>query len=136
MRGAGGSELGNEIMSKVLTVRQPYALMLVSGQKHHEFRSWSLPIWHRQSTILIHAAAKDADSIIGCSSVEFEDNLKLAKEDNLYNAIIGEVIFGEPRKMKDGRYAWPVLKAEKYKEPIRNVKGKLSIWNFEQQSNQ
>lgn len=124
-------------MRRTLTVRQPYALMLVSGQKYHEFRNWALPIRYRHTAIMIHAAAKDADSIIGCSSVEFEDNLKLAKEDELYSAIIGEVIFGDSIKMKDGKYAWPVLKAEKYKEPIRNVKGKLGIWKFEQQqSNQ
>ena len=124
-------------MNEALTVRQPYALMLVSGQKHHEFRSWALPIRNHHTAIMIHAAAKDADEIIGCSSVEFEANLNLAKEEKLYSAIIGEVIFGEPRKMKDGGYAWPVLKANKFKQPIRGVKGRLGIWNwnFEQQSN-
>lgn len=115
-------------MKETLTVRQPYASMLVTGRKYYEFRSWPLPERHIHKPIRIHSAAREAKAAIGCTEETFKDGLKTARENGLFSAILGEVVFGRPFLILPGLYAWPVIDSTAYVEPVRNVKGRLGIW--------
>ena len=122
---------------KCLTIKQPWAGLIVNGYKKYEFRSWKTK--HR-GKILIHAgmslekeyASKFKEynleyikgAIIGEAEIvdciladkNFDDDLK--KENNL--------VYGNDHI---GSYAWKLENIKKYKEPIY-VKGKLSLWEY------
>ena len=44
----------------VITIRQPWAALIVSGHKDIENRDWRLPDKFRNCTVLIHSSAKPA----------------------------------------------------------------------------
>lgn len=122
---------------KCLTIKQPWASLIVDGYKKYEFRSWKTKY---RGKILIHAGMslekKFVDKvkeynleyingaiigeaeIVDCILVdkEFNDNLK--KENNL--------VYGNNHI---GLYAWKLENIKKYKEPIY-IKGKLSLWEY------
>lgn len=126
---------------KVLTIRQPWASLIIHGYKKFEFRSWQTKY---RGELLIHAGKnvdKEAYSrlkkyinddmplgkIIG--KVELVDCIKTSQEfltdlrkEN--KEVYRESIFNE-------KYAWQVKVLEKYDTPIE-VKGKLGLWNYEE----
>lgn len=124
---------------KVLTIKQPWATLIIEGYKKYEFRSWKTKY---RGKILIHAGL----------SLEKEANERF-KEYNLnheYGCIIGEAEItdcilvdekfnNELRKINPlvyarsnhvETYAWKLENVKKYKNPIY-VKGKLGLWNYE-----
>lgn len=122
---------------KCLTIKQPWASLIVNGYKSYEFRSWKTKY---RGKILIHAGM----------SLEKEYANKVKKYDLEYikGAIIGEAeivdcilvdaCFDDSlRKENDivyssdhvGLYAWKLANIKKYEEPIY-VKGKLSLWEY------
>ena len=123
---------------KALTVKQPWATLLVLGLKEYEFRSWKT---NYRGKVLIHAGEsidKEAmerfkelnleypnKRIVG--EVIIEDCLLLDKE--LNKKIINEnsVVYGT--KEREG-YAWRVSHPKKINSDTL-VKGKLGLWNYE-----
>lgn len=124
---------------KVLTVKEPWASLIINGYKKYEFRSWKTKY---RGKILIHAGM----------TLE-KDNAKRFQEYNLEyykGAIIGEatitdcilvdVKFNEElRKINPlvyaksnhvEAYAWKLENIKKYDNPI-HIKGKLGLWNYE-----
>lgn len=126
-------------MVKVISIKQPWASLIVEGYKKFEFRTWKTKY---RGEILIHAS-KTIDKeqlkrftnlklnyptgqIIGkaylsdCLVVtkEFEDEL-IASNYLVYGA----------NKDRQG-YAFKLDKVEKFTKPIE-ISGKLGIWNFE-----
>ena len=123
---------------KVLTIKQPWATLIVEGYKEYEFRSWKTKY---RGKILIHASLsleKDANErfseynlnheygcIIGeaeitdCILVDGEFNEKLRKINPLVYA----------RSNHTETYAWKLENIKKYDKPIY-VKGKLGLWNY------
>ncbi len=123
---------------KVLTIKQPWAQLIVEGYKKYEFRSWKTKY---RGKILIHAGMsleKDMVSrfkdynleytlgaIIGeatledCILVDEEFNKKLREEN--------PVVYGRSNHVET--YAWKLSNVIKYKEPIY-IKGKLGLWNY------
>ena len=124
---------------KVLTIKQPYASMIVNNYKKYEFRSWKTKY---RGKLLIHAGASkekedihffdylDIDNypskcIIGeCNLV---DCILIDEDFNnqLYN--IDSKIYG--RHSRVGLYAWKLEDIKMYKEPIY-IKGQLGLWNY------
>ena len=125
---------------KVLTVKEPWASLIINGYKKYEFRSWKTKY---RGKILIHAGM----------TLE-KDNAKRFQEYNLEyykGAIIGEatitdcilvdVNFNEElRKINPlvyaksnhvETYAWKLENIKKYDKPIY-IKGKLGLWNYEE----
>ena len=122
---------------KVLTIKQPYASLIVEGYKRYEFRSWKT---NYRGKILIHAGLSKDKNIN-----KFDDyNL-----DYIYGAIIGEaeiidcILVDEDFNDKlnsinkdiygsnhTGIYAWKLDNIKKYKKPIY-IKGKLGLWNYD-----
>ena len=123
---------------KVLTVKEPYASLIINGYKKYEFRTWKT---NYRGKILIHAG-KSFDketmnrfsklnlkykpgyiigevNIIDCISITKEFNDKLIKEN--------ELIYGM-NKNRTG-YAWKLDCIKIYDNPIK-INGKLGLWNY------
>ena len=125
---------------KVLTIKQPWATLIMQGDKKYEFRSWKTK--HR-GDLLIHAG-KGVDKegvrrlkkylpeklpqgkilgkvqIVDC--IKCNENLKneCQKENN-------EIYLD--RHFESG-YAWKIENVEVFEEPIE-IKGKLSLWDYD-----
>lgn len=127
---------------KVLSVRQPYASLLVKGIKDVENRSRRTNF---RGTVLIHASAKEHDIVSFLKEKsEFTVNEILilsamggVEDDNLFSCIIGSVdivdcVQNHPSEWAEkGQWHWVCANARKFKHPIRFVKGKLGIWDWE-----
>lgn len=124
---------------KVLTIRQPWASLIMAGLKEYEFRSWKT---NYRGEVLIHAG-KTIDR-------EAEKRLKKYLPDKLPTGkILGKVnlmdcikvtpqFLSELRKVNPDiyaksvfkeEYAWNVKVLEKFDKPIA-IKGKLGLWNY------
>ncbi len=124
---------------KVLTIREPWASLIVNGYKKYEFRSWKT---NYRGKILIHAGL----SLESDNAIKFKDyNLNYGHgeiigeatitdcilvddefEDMLYK--INPLVYG---KSKHSRvYAWKLDNVYKYDKRI-SCKGKLGLWNFD-----
>ena len=125
---------------KVLTLKEPWASLIINGYKKYEFRSWKTSY---RGKILIHAG----------KSIE-KNNLDLFNDYNLdysFGYVIGEVeledciliddkiqeelersnklVYG--RNNHVGLYAWKLSNIVKYKNEDRiKVNGKLGLWNI------
>ena len=124
---------------KVLTIKQPYASMIINKNKIYEFRSWKT---NYRGKLLIHAGGtKDKEdmeyfeylnideyptkSIIGeCELVDcilVDDKFN----DELYN--IDNKVYG--RHSRVGLYAWKLDNIIKYDNKIE-IPGQLGLWNY------
>lgn len=131
---------------KVLSVRQPYASLLVKGIKDVENRSRKTNF---RGTILIHAGAKmhdvvehlnhfiqDAVPLYGIEKDIWREADYAVAYDRM-SAIVGSVdiidcVQNHPSEWAEkGQWHWVCANAKKFKYPIRNVKGKLGIWEWE-----
>lgn len=125
---------------KVLTVKEPFASLIINGYKEYEFRTWKT---NYRGKILIHSG-KSIDKY----------NLDLFKDYNLdysFGYIIGEVelldciliddkmqeeldfkdklVYG--RSSHVGIYAWKLGNIVKYKDCDKiKVNGKLGLWEY------
>ncbi len=126
---------------KVISIKQPWASLIIEGYKEYEFRTWKTKY---RGEIFIHAS-KTFDNeamekyknlnlkyptgcIIGkailndCIEVN-HDFKKLLESKNKYPYIYDHIINGDKNK-----FGFNMTKVEKI-EPIF-VKGQLGIWNF------
>lgn len=127
---------------KALSIKNPWAYLIAAGFKDVENRTW--PTKHR-GKILIHATKADAPAFPGqslLSPVQFNllpnsDKIKLFDSNFVRSAIIGEVevvgcvdnsksVWAEP-----GHWHWELKNPVLYAQPILNVKGSLSLWDYE-----
>jgi hypothetical protein len=134
---------------KTLTVKQPWASLLVEGLKNIENRKW--PTKHR-GWLLIHAGKTFDNSQIHMelplTPEQFEELTEKEAErmimhDYPYGAIIGAVeivdcvidsqsIWAEQSyDVLKPTYNWVVGRAVKFANPLP-VKGKLSLWEYDE----
>lgn len=123
---------------KVLSIRQPWATLIVEGYKDFEFRNWKTNF---RGKFLIHASKgvepENMDRFrhlnleypTGCiiGSAEITDCIKVEKkfEDELIEK--DELIYGVVRNR--GGYAFQLEKIEKFKSPIPAI-GSLGFWEY------
>ena len=124
------------IFIKVLTIKNPWASLIVNNYKKYEFRSWKT---NYRGKILIHAGLGSDDTTIFS-----EYNLKYVKgaiigEADLVDCILVTESFDKQLKNMDSKiyshnhenlYAWKLENIKKYDKPIY-VKGKLGLWNYD-----
>lgn len=125
-------------MSKVITIKEPWASLIINGYKKYEFRGWKT---NYRGKILIHAGLsiekkyldrfKDYNldcvrgaiigeaNLVDCIEVTDEFQKKLLKEDS--------VVYGISDHKND--FAFKLDNVIKYDMPIY-VKGKLGLWNY------
>lgn len=124
---------------KVLTIREPWASLIVNGYKEYEFRSWKT---NYRGKILIHTGLK--------LEKEMVDRFKKYNLNYILGAIVGEAVLTDcilvdddfKKRLKDTNslvyaksnhnetYAWKLENIVIYDCPIY-VKGKLGLWNYE-----
>lgn len=127
---------------KVISIRQPWASLIINGYKKYEFRTWKTSF---RGIIYIHASQQMEKNqldrfqslkfhyptgvIIGM--VEITDCVKVTKlwEDQLIEQ--NEFIYGATRNRTG--YAFEMKQAYKFEKPIK-VSGQLGIWNYYQES--
>ncbi len=123
---------------KVLTIKEPWASLIINGYKKYEFRSWKT---NYRGKILIHAGKTlekkyaikfdkyglnyAEGEIIGeailtdCILVTEKFNSELIKSDPL--------VYGMSNHVRN--YAWKLDNVIKYDKGIP-CKGKLGLWNY------
>ena len=124
---------------KVISIKQPWASLIVNGYKKYEFRSWKTKY---RGKILIHASKSfnksDVDrfknlnldfptgviigevELIDCIKVDKTLSKTIFEEDNdVYKNVLGF----------EG-YAWKIDKIKKYDKHIQ-INGKLGLWDYE-----
>ena len=123
---------------KALTIKQPWASLIIEGYKKYEFRSWKT---NYRGKILIHAGLtlekniqerfKDYNLdyklgyIIG--EAEIVDCILVDEEFNCLLRNIDSVVYGRSNHVEN--YAWKLENIKKYDNPIP-CKGKLSLWDY------
>lgn len=118
---------------KVLSVKQPWAWLLVSGEKDIENRSRK---FHYRGTLLIHASATpDKDALRQFVSDLQADGVAVHEEDFVNGAIIGSVVITDcvDNHASDwfhGPFGLVCADAQEFDEPIP-AKGKLGLWDYE-----
>lgn len=124
---------------KVLTIKQPWATLIMQGNKKFEFRSWKTKY---RGELLIHAGkGVDKDAIKRLK--------KYLPEEIPYGKILGKVTLTDCIKMspefkeqllKENRdiytkssfsenYGWQMENVEVFEDPIE-AKGRLSLWEY------
>ena len=120
---------------KALTIKQPWASLIVNNYKKYEFRTWKT---NYRGKVLIHAG-----KTIGNKDIYNKYDLEYLK-----GAIIGEAYITDciqinstfKKKLLEeneelyrnanlNEYAWKLDKIKKYENPIY-INGKLGLWNF------
>ena len=140
---------------KAITIKQPWASLIVHGIKDIENRTWACPWKYIGHRVLIHASGKPVEmrnpnSVFTKAQwdslpVEFQRKI-ICAEGIVNSAIIGSVeIIGcsinHPSKWAEKSddskgyyenpiYNWVLANPILFNKPIENVKGKLSFWEY------
>ena len=124
-------------IKKVLTIKEPWATLIINGYKKYEFRSWKT---NYRGKILIHAGkGKDKDFNFNDYNLEYS-NGEIIGEVEIIDCILVDDTFDKELKKIDknvyknnhiGLYAWKLDKIKKYNKRIP-IKGKLGLWNYEE----
>lgn len=122
---------------KALTIKQPWASLIINGYKKYEFRTWKT---NYRGKIYIHAGLSTDVS----NKTKFENynleyiNGAIVGEAELVDCILvdenfdkelytlNQLIYGNSHA---NNYAWKLEKIIKYKSPIY-IKGKLGLWEY------
>ena len=120
---------------KVLTIKNPWASLIVNNYKKYEFRSWKT---NYRGKILIHAGlSSDDDTMFSEYNLEYIKGAIIGEAD-LVDCILVAKSFDDELKNSNtivysyehvGLYAWKLENIKKYDKPIY-VKGKLGLWNY------
>ena len=123
---------------KVLTIKQPWASLIIEGYKSYEFRSWKTKY---RGKILIHAGKnlekdmlekfKDYNLDIKLGGIigeaELVDCILVDEKLNKELRQIDSIVYGQSNHVET--YAWKLDKVVKYDKMIL-VKGQLGLWNY------
>lgn len=124
---------------KCLTIKQPWASLIIEGYKKYEFRGWKTKY---RGKILIHAGLNlekdmvkrfeiyDIDNKLGYIIGEADLIDCILVDEQLNNKLkeIDPIVYGRTNHVST--YAWKLENIKKYDNPIP-AKGKLGLWNYE-----
>lgn len=124
---------------KVLTIKEPWATLIIEGYKEYEFRSWKT---NYRGKILIHAGKTIEHDMLD----RFGDyNLKyncgyIIGEAYITDCILVDEKFNKKLQNINSKvyagsnhtetYAWKLENIKRYDNPI-SCKGKLGLWNYD-----
>lgn len=129
---------------KVLTIKQPWATLIMQGDKRFEFRSWKT---NYRGEFLIHAG-------LGVDKEVLERLKRYLPEKLPQGKILGKVTLVDCIKCDEGfkdkclkenpdvyakssfveKYAFQLENVQLFSEPIE-AKGRLGFWNYEGENN-
>lgn len=124
---------------KALTIKEPWATLIIDGYKEYEFRSWKTKY---RGKILIHAGLtleKDAEKRFATYNLNYSKG-EIIGEAILTDCILVDEKFSEQLIQKNSlvyarsnhveTYAWKLENVKKYNEKIF-CKGSLGLWNYD-----
>lgn len=126
---------------KAITIKQPWASLIVHGIKDIENRTWTCPKKYIGQRVLIHASAKPDKE----PYMIFNDTQSNAIDDFIMDvcgyyqqngSIIGSIeivdcVINHPSIWAEkGVYNWVLSNPIIFESPIENVNGKLSFWDY------
>ena len=125
---------------KVLTIKQPWATLIMQKDKRFEFRSWKTKY---RGELLIHAGKGIDKEAVNRLSKYLPDELPLGKilgkvtladcikcDDKFKEACMKENKDVYAESSFDETYAWELNNVEVFDIPIE-AKGKLSFWEYD-----
>lgn len=126
---------------KAITIKQPWASLIVHGIKDIENRTWACPKKYLGQRVLIHASAKpdrEPYMIFNDAQADAIDNcvMDVCGYYKQTGAIVGSVeivncVQNHPSIWADkGVYNWVLANPILFPEPIW-AKGKLSLWEYD-----
>ena len=124
---------------KALTIKEPWATLIIEGYKEYEFRSWKT---NYRGKILIHAGKslesdqakkfKDYNLEYSCGEIigeaDLVDCIKVTEEFDKELKKKNSLVYGNSGHAQN--YAWKLENIKKYEKKIK-VNGKLGLWNYE-----
>ncbi len=126
---------------KVLSIKEPYASLILNGYKHIETRSYKT---NYRGEIFIHASKKSINSnLLNPYVIEISKNINMNNGHIILKANLIDCIYMDDKFIDNiknsneyklgmyeiGRYAWILDNIEAI-YPIK-ANGKLNIWNFD-----
>ena len=128
---------------KAITIKQPWASLIVSGLKDIENRTWSCPKKYLGQRVLIHSAkasAKEGWSALNGMQIKkvskhkdklYGDNEDLPKGAIIVSVEIVDCVQNHPSLWaENGVWNWVLANPILFPEPIP-AKGKLSFWEYD-----
>lgn len=142
---------------RVLSIRQPWAWLIVSGYKDIENRTWYTPY---RGEIAVHASGsfdygffeleedpkdplyKYCDIVRGHFGI-LPGTKRITKNKQEFKAILGTVKLTDCIQADENSpdvpsdwcfycgYAWKLEKPVMWEKPITGINGKLNLWNYE-----
>ena len=124
---------------KVLTIRQPWASLIINEYKKYEFRSWKT---NYRGKLLIHAGIgtdKNVISRFNEYNLDYNNGAIIGECEIVDCVLVNKGFIDELRMIEpnvyadsnyDEKYAWKLDNIVKYDEPI-NCKGQLGLWNYD-----
>lgn len=123
---------------KALTLKQPWASLVVNKYKEYEFRSWKT---NYRGKILIHAGLtmeKDYAKLFDDYNLDYIHGAIIGEAtivdcilvDENFNDLLNnmnKLVYGQSNH--SGKYAWKLINIKKYDKPIL-IKGKLGLWEY------
>jgi len=123
---------------KALTIRQPWASLIVNDYKHYEFRSWKT---NYRGKIFIHAGTGTDRSYLAKYTdynLEYINGAIIGEAEITDCILVDEKFNKELRSLNHkvytdnvGYYAWKLDNIIKYDQPIP-AKGQLGLWNYKE----
>lgn len=124
---------------KVLTIKEPWATLIIEGYKEYEFRSWKT---NYRGKILIHAGKslerdqakkfKNYNLEYSCGEIigeaELVDCVKVTEELDKKLKEKDPIVYGNSGHVQN--YGWKLENIKKYDKKIK-INGKLGLWNYE-----
>ena len=127
---------------KAISIKQPWASLIAHGIKDIENRSWSCPKKYIGQRVLIHASSSKRIRTWTFAQDDVLQKNPSIRYDCVYGgfpkgAIIGSVVISDCVQnhpsvwAEKGVWNWVLKDAILFDKPIRDVKGKLSFWEYD-----
>ena len=124
---------------KALTIKEPWATLIIDGYKEYEFRSWKT---NYRGKILIHAGKsleknqakkfKEYNLEYNCGEIigeaDLVDCIKVTEEFDNELKKKNSLVYGNSGHVQN--YGWKLENIKKYDKKIP-AKGQLGLWNYE-----
>jgi len=122
----------------VLSIKNPWAYLVVLGIKDIENRSWKT---NYRGKLLIHATQTPI-KFNSYNELFTSDQIKIIQDNNInFNQMINSAIIGDVELIdciqnsnslwaETGQWHWVLSTPKIYSTPMLNIKGSLSIWKY------
>ena len=115
---------------KAISIKQPWASLIAHGIKDIENRTWECPQKYIGQRVLIHASS--SKPVFRYSFNQY-DIIRKSSQSLIYNCMYdADCVQNHPSVWAEkGVWNWVLKDAVLFDKPIRDVKGRLSFWEYD-----